>query len=123
MLYFLSSKFSNKFDSITLTHSITPLFLAFFCTISKAFLLISTASIILSFTYLAIDIAIEPLPVHISNTFNSLVSFLSPNICVLLFSLSISDLKYFLSNIFKILITSSTKISVSCLGIKTFSST
>ena len=87
--------FSNKSDFTNVILSSTLLFTAFSFAILSASSLISTAVIWLFSIYFAKEIAIAPLPVHKSNIFFAFV-FLS------------------------ILITSSTKISVSGLGINTF---
>ena len=49
--------------------SITSFFVAFFLAIANDFLLMSIADILLAHVYFAIDIAIAPLPVQISNIF------------------------------------------------------
>ena len=95
---FSSFKFVNISELINVIWFSTLLLIAFFLAIFNASLLISIAVISACGKYLASDTAIAPLPVHKSNIFFALFFF-------------------------AIFITSSTNISVSCLGIKTFLST
>ena len=88
----------NKSDFTNVIWFSTLLFLAFFFATISASLLISTAVIWLFSIYFASDTAILPLPVHKSSIFFAFI-------------------------LFAIDITSSTKTSVSCLGINTFSFT